>query len=56
MAASGSVYDFLMCTQMMTHVNEYGGCTDNIKLSESALKQRKLTLGEKSSAAPGTQT
>ena len=56
MAASGSVYDFLMYTQMMTHMNDYGGCTDNIKLSESALKQCKLTLGEKSFAALGTQT
>ena len=56
MAASGNVYDFLMCTQMLMHVKEYGGLYRQHKTSESALGQWKLTLGEKSFAALGTQT
>ena len=45
------MFGFSTCAQMLVHAIAHGGCTDTIK--ESALK---LTLGEKSLAAPGTLT
>ena len=51
---AASVWDFLTCAQMLMHAIAHGGCTDTLIKGSSLLW--KLTLEEKSLAAPGTRT
>ena len=51
---AASVWDFLTCAQMLMYAIAHGGCTDTLNKGSSLLW--KLTLEEKSLAAPGTRT